>query len=314
VSRAAAVIRPARLEDAEALAAIDRRVVLDGRGVVRTVDQAGSAERFRQTIAGYAEPDGLLVVAEVDGVVVGEGTVRRHAMAFCRHNAIFALQVDPLHQGRGVGRAISDALVAWADAHDVERLQLSVRSDNIRAIRLYRSLGFYEEMRRIALLRIPGGRWVDDLSMLRVNRPPEHEKAAAAVVRRGPKGPEICVFGHPLAGWQLPKGTIEPGEDPAEAVVREVQEETGLVGRVVAPLGAWTMLMPSGSTQRWHGFVVAPPDGGPDRWDHVARGSAEEDGLVFELRWIELSDWTLLVLPAGFHEVVHRALAQVRRG
>lgn len=37
--------------------------------------------------------------------------------------------------------------------------------------------------------------------------------------------------------WSLPKGHIEPGETAAEAAVREVEEETGIVGSVVAPLG-----------------------------------------------------------------------------
>lgn len=36
--------------------------------------------------------------------------------------------------------------------------------------------------------------------------------------------------------WQLPKGHIEPGESAAQAAVREVQEETGVTGRVVASL------------------------------------------------------------------------------
>lgn len=37
--------------------------------------------------------------------------------------------------------------------------------------------------------------------------------------------------------WSLPKGHIEPGETPAQAAVREVEEETGIVGTVLAPLG-----------------------------------------------------------------------------
>lgn len=31
----------------------------------------------------------------------------------------------------------------------------------------------------------------------------------------------------PLSGWTLPGGGIDPGEDPADAAVREVYEETG---------------------------------------------------------------------------------------
>lgn len=36
--------------------------------------------------------------------------------------------------------------------------------------------------------------------------------------------------------WQLPKGHIEEGETPEEAAVREVREETGVTGRILAPL------------------------------------------------------------------------------
>ncbi|WP_279586368.1 NUDIX hydrolase [Cumulibacter soli] len=37
--------------------------------------------------------------------------------------------------------------------------------------------------------------------------------------------------------WSLPKGHIEAGETALEAAVREVEEETGIIGEVVAPLG-----------------------------------------------------------------------------
>jgi len=37
--------------------------------------------------------------------------------------------------------------------------------------------------------------------------------------------------------WSLPKGHLESGESLEDAAVREVSEETGICGRVVAPLG-----------------------------------------------------------------------------
>ena len=37
--------------------------------------------------------------------------------------------------------------------------------------------------------------------------------------------------------WQIPKGHVEEGETPEEAALREVQEETGVTGRMVHPIG-----------------------------------------------------------------------------
>ncbi len=37
--------------------------------------------------------------------------------------------------------------------------------------------------------------------------------------------------------WSLPKGHVEAGETNEDAAIREVMEETGITGRVLAPLG-----------------------------------------------------------------------------
>jgi acetyl-CoA carboxylase carboxyl transferase subunit beta len=54
--------------------------------------------------------------------------------------------------------------------------------------------------------------------------------AAGAVVRDAAGRLLLVQRGHdPEAGrWTLPGGRVEPGESPAQAVVREVAEETGL--------------------------------------------------------------------------------------
>ena len=49
----------------------------------------------------------------------------------------------------------------------------------------------------------------------------------AAVIHNSSK--EILLQEKSEEIWSLPAGMIEPGESPKEAIVREVQEETGLV-------------------------------------------------------------------------------------
>ncbi|MGB3305682.1 MAG: NUDIX domain-containing protein [Thermomicrobiales bacterium] len=41
---------------------------------------------------------------------------------------------------------------------------------------------------------------------------------------------------HPKAGVQMPAGTMEPGEAPEDAALREAREEAGLAGLVIAGL------------------------------------------------------------------------------
>lgn len=52
-------------------------------------------------------------------------------------------------------------------------------------------------------------------------------EAAGGIVRT-PEGKLLLIFR--LGHWDLPKGKLEPGEMPAEAAVREVEEETGITG------------------------------------------------------------------------------------
>jgi len=59
-----------------------------------------------------------------------------------------------------------------------------------------------------------------------------------AAVIRDEQG-RVLIQRRPDGSWSLPAGAIEPGESPADAVVREVREETGLVVRPTTVLGVF---------------------------------------------------------------------------
>lgn len=59
------------------------------------------------------------------------------------------------------------------------------------------------------------------------------EAAGGVVMRRGPEETEVAVVHRPrYDDWSFPKGKLDPGETFEEAALREVLEETGLIGRL----------------------------------------------------------------------------------
>ena len=54
------------------------------------------------------------------------------------------------------------------------------------------------------------------------------EKVTAFITRQSKNGDDLLLFEHPHAGIQIPAGTVEDGETPEQAVLREAIEETGL--------------------------------------------------------------------------------------
>lgn len=78
--------------------------------------------------------------------------------------------------------------------------------------------------------------------------------------------------------WQLPKGHIEEGESLEEAALREVEEETGITGRLVAPLPSIEYQFTERGTRRIHKrvdyFLMTYSGGDPSDYDpHEVSGA-----------------------------------------
>jgi 8-oxo-dGTP pyrophosphatase MutT (NUDIX family) len=109
--------------------------------------------------------------------------------------------------------------------------------------------------------------------------------------------------------WALPKGIIGDGEPPAETALREVEEETGVEGRLVGKLGDIRYVY------TWAGervfkvvsfYLVRYSKG---RLGDLPPATAHE---VAEARWLPLDEAPQLLAYKGEREMAEKALASLR--
>ena len=89
-----------------------------------------------------AHPRNVMIAAWLDGAVIGTADVTCSGSSFAAHVGEVGLGVLAPFQRLGVGRALTDALIAAATAAGITNLLLRVRTFNEPAIRLYEQLGF----------------------------------------------------------------------------------------------------------------------------------------------------------------------------
>ncbi|MYL49814.1 NUDIX domain-containing protein [Halobacillus litoralis] len=112
---------------------------------------------------------------------------------------------------------------------------------------------------------------------------------------------QVLVFQHPIAeaGIQIPKGTVDPGEDPQEAVLREMEEETGLRNFHVEQWLAEDLWKNDDGAIHHRFFYKLRVSNAEDEWDHEPTGGGEEKGLTFHFFWISSSDEVELIRGHG---------------
>lgn len=108
-----------------------------------------SVEMWRARLEANAAPERsaeLHLAAEIGGRVVGSAGLHPQTALRRRHAAMLGISVAADAQGRGVGSALMQALCDYADNWaQLLRIELTVFTDNRRAIALYERFGFRRE-------------------------------------------------------------------------------------------------------------------------------------------------------------------------
>lgn len=88
----------------------------------------------------------LPLVAEVNGKIVGNLNFSAGRNSKVRHVGEFGVSVLKDYWGNKIGNKLIEYLIKWSkDTGIIRKINLMVREDNTRAIRLYKKIGFVEE-------------------------------------------------------------------------------------------------------------------------------------------------------------------------
>ena len=108
-------------------------------------------------------------------------------------------------------------------------------------------------------------------------------------------GQRLLIFRHvhfPEAGLQVPAGTIDPAEEPAKAVLREAEEETGLrelqlVSFIARDERNMSDCGVNELQHRW--FFHLRYDGEiKESWQHAETSGGKTEPIWFEFFWADL--------------------------
>ncbi len=106
-----------------------------------------SIEQEEEFIEDHLVSDNkLFIIAEVDEILAGALTFAGGNRKRIQHTGEFGCSVLEKYWGLGIATKLVEALVKWAELSGViKKINLKVRADNMRAINLYKRLGFCQE-------------------------------------------------------------------------------------------------------------------------------------------------------------------------
>ena len=127
-------------------------------------------DKEREFIEGRNSDGAIFVVGKLAGRIVAVGQLDRGQRPTNRHSACLGLSVDASCRRLGIGSAMMEYLLNWADANGICRVWLNVFCRNTAAINLYRKFGFIEEGRH-PFAFCKQGVWIDEFTMARIRMP-----------------------------------------------------------------------------------------------------------------------------------------------
>lgn len=167
-------MREAELTDAPQLIAHTRSILVEPQWNITVASEFHvTVDQEESWILSFQErPHSILLVADFGArnapLVVGLLNFLTQPRLRMRHRGRIGIGVQAPFRHLGVGETLLRILLEWAtDEPELERVELSVFAHNVRAMELYRKLGFVEEARLMRAFKLADGSYYDDVMMVR---------------------------------------------------------------------------------------------------------------------------------------------------
>lgn len=140
--------RKAQHDDLPRLLQFEQGIIAAERPFDETLRKADV--RYYDIPALIDSPTAELIVAELDGQVIGSGFARIESSAgfltHTRHAYLGFVYVVPEHRGLRISARILNALKSWILAQGITEMRLEAYAANTSALRAYERVGFVQHM------------------------------------------------------------------------------------------------------------------------------------------------------------------------
>jgi ribosomal protein S18 acetylase RimI-like enzyme len=164
-------LRTGNINDAEAVLELEKEVLAENKFMISVIEEfEETLEQKRSWIRKILENNReQLIVAEINGDVVGLIVFRSKSSKRLSHTGSFTAMVKKEYRNQGIGKLLIKELLSWTEQNPlIEKVSLGVLSTNQRAIEFYKSMGFAEEGRKIKEVKFSEYLYADDILMYKL--------------------------------------------------------------------------------------------------------------------------------------------------
>ncbi len=108
---------------------------------IRHFESSGAFQDMVDVRENYFENDGIFLAVLDDQTLIGTGAIRKIEAGICELKRMWLLED---YHGRGIGFQVFTRLLEFARQRGYRAIRLQTSPQQLRAIRFYHQLGFYE--------------------------------------------------------------------------------------------------------------------------------------------------------------------------